>query len=132
MPRDRNYSRNAERSAAARRGAPRSLPGTSYPPKYIIHAVGPVWEGGHKNEDDLLGSCYRVSLELAHRHGARSIAFPAISCGAYRFPIDRAARIATTTIADALVSYVEIESVLLVAFDGHVERALTRALATRP
>jgi len=100
--------------------------------KYIIHAVGPVWEGGHKNEDDLLGSCYRVSLELAQQHGVRSIAFPAISCGAYRFPIDRAAKIATLTIAEALMSFAEIESVVLVAFDDHVERALTRALGARP
>jgi O-acetyl-ADP-ribose deacetylase (regulator of RNase III) len=99
--------------------------------KHIIHAVGPAWEGGHKNEDDLLKSCYRVSLELAQQHGVRSIAFPAISCGAYRFPIDRAARIATSTIAEVLISYVEIESVLLVAFDRHMESALGRALAGR-
>lgn len=66
------------------------------------------------------------------RCGVRSIAFPAIGCGAYRFPIDRAAKIATATITDALISYVEIESVLLVAFDERVERALRRALAARP
>jgi O-acetyl-ADP-ribose deacetylase (regulator of RNase III) len=77
----------------------------------------------------LLGSCYRVSLELARQHGVRSIAFPAISCGTYRFPIDRAAKIATATIAEALVSYAELDAVLLVAFDEHVERALRRALA---
>jgi O-acetyl-ADP-ribose deacetylase len=98
----------------------------------IHDAAGPVWEGGHKNEDDLLGSCYRASLELAQQHGVRSIAFPAIGCGAYRFPIDRAAKIATATIADALISHVEIESVLLVAFDERLERALRRALAARP
>jgi O-acetyl-ADP-ribose deacetylase (regulator of RNase III) len=113
-------------------GGAKITAGYLLPARHIIHAVGPVWEGGHKNEDDLLGSCYRVSLELAQQHGVRSIAFPAISCGAYRFPIDRAAKIATTTIADALISYVEIESVLFVAFDGHVERALKRALAARP
>lgn len=113
-------------------GSAKITAGYLLPAKYIIHAVGPVWEGGHKNEDDLLGSCYRASLELAQRQGIRSIAFPAISCGAYRFPIDRAAKIATATIADALVSYEELESVLLVAFDARVEGALRRALAARP
>jgi O-acetyl-ADP-ribose deacetylase (regulator of RNase III) len=102
------------------------------PAKYIIHAVGPVWEGGHKNEDDLLASCYRVSLELARQQSVRSIAFPAISCGAYRFPIDRAARIAIATISDALTSYAELESVLIVAFDDRVETAVKRALRTSP
>jgi O-acetyl-ADP-ribose deacetylase (regulator of RNase III) len=113
-------------------GSAKITGGYLLPAKHIIHAVGPVWEGGHKNEEDLLRSCYRGSLDLAHQHGVRSIAFPAISCGAYRFPVDRAAKIATSTIADALVSYAEIESVLLVAFERDVERALRRALAVRP
>jgi O-acetyl-ADP-ribose deacetylase (regulator of RNase III) len=99
------------------------------PAKYIIHAVGPVWEGGQKNEDALLASCYRVSLDLARQHGVRSIAFPAISCGAYRFPIDRAARIAVETIRDVLTSYSELESLIIAAFDATVERAARRALS---
>jgi O-acetyl-ADP-ribose deacetylase (regulator of RNase III) len=98
------------------------------PARYIIHAVGPVWEGGHRNEDQLLASCYRVSFELARQHGVRSIAFPAISCGAYRFPIDRAARIATAAIAEALTSSPELESVVIAAFDRAVEAAMRRAL----
>lgn len=102
------------------------------PAKYIIHAVGPVWEGGHKGEDDLLASCYRASLELARQHRVRSIAFPAISCGAYRFPIDRAARIAIGTISDALTSYAELESLLIVAFDDRVESAVKRVLRISP
>ena len=77
--------------------------------KYVIHAVGPVWEGGHKNEDDLLASCYRESLRLARQHDVRSIAFPAISCGAYRFPLPRAAAIAVETIYDELTSYEALE-----------------------
>lgn len=97
--------------------------------KYIIHAVGPVWEGGDKNEAALLGSCYRASLDLAQRHDVRSIAFPAISCGAYRFPLEEAASIAILSIRDALVSYRELESLFLVAFENQVERALQRALA---
>jgi len=109
-------------------GGAKITAGYLLPAKYVIHAVGPVWEGGHKNEDDLLASCYRVSLELAQRHDVRSIAFPAISCGAYRFPIDRAAKIAIATIGDVLTSYAEVESVFLVAFDSQIERAVTRAL----
>jgi O-acetyl-ADP-ribose deacetylase (regulator of RNase III) len=96
--------------------------------KYVIHAVGPVWEGGHKNEDALLASCYRESLQLARRHEVRSIAFPAISCGAYRFPLPRAARIAVETIYDELTSFEELERVVLVAFDDAVEREFQRAL----
>ncbi|MHB8817311.1 MAG: O-acetyl-ADP-ribose deacetylase [Steroidobacteraceae bacterium] len=102
--------------------------GYRLPAKYVIHAVGPVWEGGHKNEDDLLASCYRESLRLAREHDVRSIAFPAISCGAYRFPLPRAARIAIETIHDELTSFETLERVVLAAFDDTVEREFTRAL----
>ena len=98
------------------------------PAQYVIHAVGPVWEGGHKNEDDLLASCYRESLRLAREHDVRSIAFPAISCGAYRFPLPRAAAIAVETIYDELTSFQALERVVLVAFDDTVERAFQRGL----
>jgi O-acetyl-ADP-ribose deacetylase (regulator of RNase III) len=98
------------------------------PAKYVIHAVGPVWDGGHKNEDDLLASCYRESLHLARQHDVRSIAFPAISCGAYRFPLPRAAEIAVETICDELTSFETLQRVLLVAFDDRVEREFRRAL----
>jgi O-acetyl-ADP-ribose deacetylase (regulator of RNase III) len=67
--------------------------------KHVIHAVGPVWSGGSKGEDDLLASCYRSSLALAAEHRLSSIAFPAISTGVYRFPPDRAARVAAGTVA---------------------------------
>jgi O-acetyl-ADP-ribose deacetylase (regulator of RNase III) len=67
--------------------------------KHVIHAVGPVWGGGHKGEDDLLASCYRTSLALAAAQSSNSIAFPAISTGVYRFPPERAARIAVGTVA---------------------------------
>jgi O-acetyl-ADP-ribose deacetylase len=67
--------------------------------KHVIHAVGPVWGGGKKDEDDLLASCYRTALALAAEQGLSSIAFPAISTGVYRFPPERAARIAVGTVA---------------------------------
>jgi O-acetyl-ADP-ribose deacetylase (regulator of RNase III) len=70
--------------------------------QHIIHTVGPVWNGGNKGEEDLLASCYRTSLALAGEHGLRSIAFPAISTGVYRFPAARAARIAVGTVTSEI------------------------------
>src|SRR5688572_20487304 len=75
-------------------GEARITKGYRLPAKWVIHTVGPVWNGGDRGEDDLLASCYRNSLALAEKHGIRSIAFPAISTGVYRFPKDRAAAIA--------------------------------------
>jgi O-acetyl-ADP-ribose deacetylase len=76
--------------------------GYRLPARHVIHAVGPVWSGGGAGEDDLLASCYRTSLALARVHALQSVAFPAISTGVYRFPADRAARIAVSTVvADA-------------------------------
>jgi O-acetyl-ADP-ribose deacetylase (regulator of RNase III) len=72
--------------------------GYKLPARHVIHAVGPVWRGGSASEDDLLASCYRVSLTLARKHKLGSIAFPAISTGVYRFPADRAARLAVSTL----------------------------------
>jgi len=72
--------------------------GYRLPAHHVIHAVGPVWRGGSAGEDDLLASCYRVSLELARTHGLSSIAFPSISTGVYGFPADKAARIAVSTV----------------------------------
>ena len=72
--------------------------------KYVIHAVGPVWGGGNKGEDDLLASCYRTALAFAGEHRLGSIAFPAISTGVYRFPPDRAARVAVGTVASEIAN----------------------------
>ena len=70
--------------------------------RHVIHTVGPVWQGGGQGEDRLLESCYRRSLALARQHGVQSIAIPAISTGVYRFPLERATRIAVTIVADEL------------------------------
>src|SRR5690349_8562914 len=72
--------------------------GYNLPARYVIHTVGPVWQGGEKGEADQLASCYRRSLEVAKAHDLKSIAFPAISTGIYRFPGDLAARIALKTV----------------------------------
>jgi O-acetyl-ADP-ribose deacetylase (regulator of RNase III) len=90
--------------------------GYRLPAKWIIHTVGPVWQGGSHGEEALLASCYRNSLDLAVRHGIRTLAFPSISTGAYGFPIERAARIAVREIREFLEIHHEIEQVLLVCF----------------
>jgi O-acetyl-ADP-ribose deacetylase (regulator of RNase III) len=79
-------------------GDAKATPGFRLPARWVFHAVGPVWNGGHRNEDEHLASCYRRCLELAAEHQVRSIAFPAISTGVYSFPPDRAARIAIDTV----------------------------------
>lgn len=79
-------------------GDAKITPGYRLPAQYVIHAVGPVWQGGNSGEDELLASCYARSLALARERVLRSIAFPAISTGVYRFPAERAAKIAVATI----------------------------------
>jgi O-acetyl-ADP-ribose deacetylase len=81
-------------------GSAKITRGCRLPARHVIHAVGPVWQGGTANEDDLLASCYRTALGLARAHGLESIAFPAISTGVYRFPAGRAAMLAVSTVID--------------------------------
>src|SRR5262249_17214226 len=76
--------------------------GYALPAKHVIHAVGPVWKGGRAGEEELLASCYRNALTLAHQHKLASLAFPAISTGVYRFPPDMAARIAVGTVVSEI------------------------------
>jgi O-acetyl-ADP-ribose deacetylase (regulator of RNase III) len=102
--------------------------GHRLPAKYVIHAVGPVWRGGDRGEPDLLASCYRRSLELANERGAKTIAFPAISCGVYGYPLDRAARIAVGEVCRFLEGESSIERVLLVCFGSAVRSAYQTAL----
>lgn len=99
------------------------------PARYVIHAVGPIWCGGEDCEPALLASCYRRSLELAVEHGARSIAFPAISCGIYGFPVAAAADIAVEAVGDFLTTDTSLKRVLLVCFDSEVFGCYERVLA---
>jgi O-acetyl-ADP-ribose deacetylase (regulator of RNase III) len=110
-------------------GEARLTPGFDLPAKWVIHTVGPVWQGGHTGEDGLLASCYRESLKLASSVGATTIAFPAISTGAYGFPLDRAARIAVAEIGANLVQYPEIERVLIAVRGDEAMRIHRNALA---
>lgn len=91
--------------------------GYSLPALHVIHTVGPVWQGGDSGEPDLLENCYRNSIALAVKHGIRSLAFPAISTGIYRFPADQAARIAVAT-TRGVVANTAIESVIFCCFDA--------------
>jgi O-acetyl-ADP-ribose deacetylase (regulator of RNase III) len=88
--------------------------GYHLPARFVIHTVGPVWQGGDKDEDHLLASSYRNSLELAELSGLQTIAFPAISTGAYGFPLERAARIAISTVIEYLTYHPAIEKVIFV------------------
>ena len=110
-------------------GEARLTPGFDLPAKWVIHTVGPVWQGGDAGEDELLASCYRESLALASSVEARTIAFPAISTGAYGFPMQRAAGIALAEIAAYLGEQREIERVMIAVRGDDAYRGHTRALA---
>jgi O-acetyl-ADP-ribose deacetylase (regulator of RNase III) len=97
------------------------------PAQRVIHTVGPVWQGGNQGEDELLESAHRRSLEVAGELGARTVAFPAISTGVYRFPVERAAAIALRTTAEFLESNAQIERVTFVLFSDDHLRAFEQA-----
>lgn len=86
--------------------------------KYVIHTVGPVWHGGTHGEPELLASCYRRCMEIAQQHGLKSIAFPAISTGAYGYPLEQAAQIAVSTVKATLAPDSSLERVIFVCFDS--------------
>ena len=112
-------------------GEARLTPGFRLPARFVIHAVGPVWQGGQADEDRLLASCYRQCLALAEAHGLETIAFPAISTGIYGFPPDRAAGIAVREIAHFLDSHAHPKSVTLVAYDQASFELIRSALDSR-
>lgn len=94
--------------------------GYRLPAKWVIHTVGPVWQGGSRHEDELLASCYRRCLELACENEIASLAFPAISTGVYRFPLARATRIAVTEVKQFLEQNNAIERVIFVCFSSQI------------
>lgn len=97
-------------------GQAKTTKGYRLPAKYVIHTVGPVWRGGDNQERELLASCYRESLAQAREAGAKTIAFPAISCGIYGFPISEAARIAVSTVLGECTTRDEVDEVIFVCF----------------
>ena len=103
-------------------GEARITRGYRLPAKFVIHTVGPIWRGGDRNEPELLASCYRNSLKLAIENGVRTIAFPAISCGVYGYPIDKAAAIAIGTTTAFLKDKSGIDRVIFACFGEDVFR----------
>jgi len=108
-------------------GEARITNGHRLPARFVIHTVGPVWHGGESGEDGLLASCYRNSLELASARRLRTLAFPSISTGAYRFPVERAARIAIGEIRAFLAAHDLPEEVRIVCFDAATLEAYRQA-----
>lgn len=94
--------------------------GYNLPSKFIIHTVGPVWRGGKNNEEELLKSCYLTSLNLAIKNNIKTIAYPAISCGIYGFPIDKAAKIAFETVKDFISQNDRIEKIIFIDINDKV------------
>ena len=105
--------------------------GYRLPARHVIHTVGPIWQGGDQGEPELLAACYRNCLELAVAHGVRTIAFPAISCGVYGYPLDEAAAIAVREVRQFLAGDDRVAAVYLVCFGGEVLEAYRRALRER-
>ncbi len=104
--------------------------GYQLPAKFVIHTVGPVWRGGAKGEPQLLASCYQASLKLAKEHHVKTIAFPAISCGVYGYPISQAAMIAVNETANFLELNNGFETVIFTCFDDTIHEAYQYALDT--
>jgi len=97
-------------------GEAKITPAYQLPARYVFHTVGPVWSGGQRNEETLLEDCYTHSLNLAERNNVKTIAFPSISTGAYRFPIEKASRIAVNTVRDFLRTATTVQKVIFICF----------------
>ncbi len=109
-------------------GEARITPGFDLAAGHVIHAVGPIWQGGGQGEEAALASAYRSSLELAKERGLASIAFPAISTGIYGFPLDQATEIAVATCRDHLKGETSLERIVFAVFGTEAEEAYRRAL----
>jgi O-acetyl-ADP-ribose deacetylase (regulator of RNase III) len=112
-------------------GEARCTPAFRLPARWVVHTVGPVWRGGDRGERELLASCYASSLQVAVELGARSIAFPAISCGVYRFPLQQAAQIAVAEVFSFVRDDPRLDEVALVAFDAQLAEVLDAALVAK-
>lgn len=109
-------------------GHAKLTPGFDLSARAVIHAVGPVWEGGAKNEAELLASCYRSALKIAADEGFQSIAFPAISCGVYRYPLEESVAIAVRTVDDALCTMPSMQKVTFCCFSDEMTERYKKIL----
>jgi len=110
-------------------GSAKITGGYRLPAKYVIHTVGPIWRGGGNDEERLLASCYRSCFELARANNVATIAFPAISCGVYRFPVERACEIAFAETTRELAGNSMLQKVIFACFDDRVFRELEHLVA---
>lgn len=115
----------------ARPGEARITKGYRLAARHVVHAVGPIWSGGGAGEEELLAGCYRAAMRLAAEHLLRSIAFPAISTGAYGFPLERATRIAVDVVARALEAGTSVERAVFCCFSASDREAYERVLDLR-
>jgi O-acetyl-ADP-ribose deacetylase (regulator of RNase III) len=102
--------------------------GYNLPAKFVVHTVGPIWRGGENREEELLAACYKNCLLLAAENSLNSIAFPAISCGVYGFPIDKACAIAIYEVTNFLLTHPVPQQVIFACFNDQVENGLIKAL----
>lgn len=105
--------------------------GYDLPAKFVIHTPGPIWRGGDAGEEELLAACYRNCLELAEDHECETVAFPSISTGVYRFPLEKASKIAVKAVRDFEERASIVREVILVAFDSKTKEYYDRALEER-
>lgn len=110
-------------------GDAKITPGYHLPATYVIHTVGPVWRGGSRGESDKLRCCYERCMELADQHQLKTIAFPAISCGVYGYPLDDAVEIAITAVKQKLEDYPDIERVIFCCFNREIKDLYCKVLA---
>ena len=120
--------RACEKLGGCATGDAKATPGFQLPATWIFHAVGPVWAGGGRGEDEKLAGCYRRSMELAREHGVQTLAFPAISTGIYHFPRQRAAEIAVRT-TRSLADSSGVKRVIFCCFDAATEEIYQQLLA---
>jgi O-acetyl-ADP-ribose deacetylase len=113
-------------------GEARITPGFRLPARYVIHTVGPVWQGGQRGEPELLGSCYRTSIALALEHDVATLAFPAISCGVYGYPAAQAVEVAVSACAAAAATHASLERITFCCFDTGMLRLYEAALERLP
>lgn len=111
-------------------GESRITAGFALSARYVIHTVGPIWQGGHADEARLLASCYRSALQLACAHELRSIAFPAISCGVYGYPIAQAVTVVRQVLVEHLADAMPLERIVLVAFGEDLHTSLTEEFSS--
>jgi len=109
-------------------GGAKLTKGYELPARHVIHTVGPIWYGGTNGEEELIARCYRSCFDLAEQYGLQTLAFPSVSTGAYRFPVQRAARIALAEIEQGLARLPSVARVTVVCFEDRVYEAYRAAL----